>query len=181
MRWFSGAASLDVRGEVQATPGKSLMVMPWSCPGCRSPALHHRECVPPKFTPSARAPATRINIDAVAMARFTTLVSPVTNRTPASLPPPRPWKRRCGAGHPWKSPLPRMKARRDTAGSRRVAHVVHGAAHRQTADVAAGEEMRRHHEAVRGVGDALPARGPAPFHVIAAQSNRCRRPRKPRR
>ena len=52
----------------------------------------------------------------------------------------------------------------------RGGHIVHRAAHGQTADVAAREEVRRHHEAVGGVGHAL-ARAQRRQHrrVIAAK------------
>lgn len=116
------------------------------------------------------AHATRINIDAVAMA-------PVHHLGVAGDEPYAGLARRLGHGSADAAQVIHGKALFQNEGAGEIqragaggGHVVHGAAHRQTADVAAGKEMRRHHEAVRGVGDALTRReGRQHRRVIAAQ------------
>ena len=60
-----------------------------------------------------------------------------------------------------------MNAAERNSGAR-AAHrqIVHRAVHRQFADVAAGEEQRRHHERIRGEGDA---RGADLHHRLVVQ------------
>ena len=113
IRWFNGAASLSTSAWKFSPSRQLMMVMPWSpSVPVTSTASPGWQSWPPSFTPGASTPTPLVLMKMPSPCpRFTTLVSPVTTRTPASSAASRTdahMRRRSSIGKPSSRTIPRL-------------------------------------------------------------------------